>query len=167
MSLLFTKPLCRRYRIDEIIRNLFYDLKNGWQRANKGYCDRDLWDVSSWFLRTMPNLLAEFGENQQGYPGTITFEEWESILKEMAFKFTEATDKCSYQNKYDDTFPLGFNFEPVGDHLCKMVDLPMSDDEKENKDLWFEEELKIDEYKNKNFEEGIDLFKKWFWNLWD
>ena len=38
---------------------------------------------------------------------------------------------------------------------------------KEISNLYHEEYRKIVEYRHECKDKGMDLFKKWFWNLWD
>ena len=38
---------------------------------------------------------------------------------------------------------------------------------KEIEDRYFEESRKIDQYRDECKDRAIDMFKEWFWNLWD
>lgn len=131
-----------------------WDLKYRIQRFKRGYADVDLFSIDCWFLEIMPRMLDEFNDVSFGYPGTITPEEWKKIINEISFKFKESTDDCSYKNKYEDMEWEWSDKLIAEGHDCSM------------KDLWFKEEMKIDAYKKQCFEEGIDLFKKWFFQLW-
>lgn len=87
------------------------------ERATKGYCEKDLWDIESWFLRIMAGMLAEFkikrhgspqrlGENyvnEQGFLVNDTCHaEWDGILDEMVRLFRESVEEtCSRKNPYE------------------------------------------------------------------
>ena len=38
---------------------------------------------------------------------------------------------------------------------------------KEIEDRYFEESRKLDQYRDECKDRGIDMFKEWFWDLWD
>ena len=38
------------------------------QRGKKGYCDKDLWELNTWFATTFSNMLKEFSEMAVDYP---------------------------------------------------------------------------------------------------
>ena len=112
---------------------------------------------------------------------------WKNILSEMIFFFREANkDTCTKKNPYEEEYDKAFEkFEKkygfLGDGLktdeekaeeekkglyriYMLSDVP---EYKEISDLHFAEERKIDEYRYKCKDKGMDLFKEWFWNLWD
>ena len=41
------------------IKGFFKNLKWAWQRATKGYCEKDVWNIDSWFLSIIPYMLEE------------------------------------------------------------------------------------------------------------
>lgn len=131
------------------------------QRFNRGYSDCDAWSIRDWFLQTMPEILDTMRFNLHGHPGNMTDEEWELILARMSFCFKEAyEDTCSKKNEYDDTFDINFKKNDNGTY-----DVEVSNKEMEEK--WKERQKEIDTYMQDNFNDGIDLFKKYFWDLWD
>ena len=42
------------------ILQFFSDLKCCLDRIRKGYCEKDLWEIDTWFLNVMPDMLEEF-----------------------------------------------------------------------------------------------------------
>lgn len=50
------------------IRQLFRDLKCCLERIRKGYCVKDLWEIDTWFLRIMPDMLEDFVRSNHSYP---------------------------------------------------------------------------------------------------
>lgn len=88
------------------------------ERVTKGYCEKDLWDIESWFLRIMADMLAEFKVKRNGSPSRLgenyvndkgilvndkCHAEWDAILDEMVRLFRESVeDTCSRKNPYDE-----------------------------------------------------------------
>lgn len=123
------------------LKEKFWDLKMKKERAKKGYCRQDVWNINSWFLDIIPKILKDFNEGRLGYPCDLSNDEWDNIIKRMIFCFEEANeDTCSQINEY--------NFD--------------TDTEK-----WFKRRNEIGEYQNHMKNEGLELFSKYFWNLWD
>lgn len=114
-------------------------------------------------------------------------ERWKDILSEMIFLFREANeDTCTKKNPYEEEHDRAFKeftekYGLFGDGL--KTDEEKAEEErkgsyrmympsdvpeyKELSELYFAEERKIDEYRYECKDKGMDLFKEWFWNLWD
>ena len=56
------------------------------QRGRRGYADCDVWDLGDYLMTMLPEALKQFRENMGGYPPDMTFEEWESKLKNIESK---------------------------------------------------------------------------------
>jgi len=170
------------------IQNIKYEIKYAWQRAFRGYDDRAVWNINTWFLDIMPKLLTHMKENHCGYPQGLSDNKWEKILGTMSTCFTEADeDKCSkvnkYQKEYDQMWEDFTNeFGYFGDKLPQPekcinegnVMLYMPSSKEVNRKDWqkitnkfLAEDAKIGEYRNKKLQEGLELFTEYFWNLWD
>ena len=112
---------------------------------------------------------------------------WKNILSEMIFLFREANeDTCTKKNPYEeehdkasDEFTKKYGFfgeklkteeekeeeKKTGNSRWYMLeDVP---EYKEISDLYHDEYRKIVEYRHECKDKGMDLFKEWFWNLWD
>ena len=117
MNSVFEKPSIRTPI--STTRSFFKSLKWAWQRVTKGYCEKDVWDIDSWFLSIIPCMIDDLKSNHIGFPGKLKygklkktdeekellFEEgnknWENILSTMVFLFKEAhIDTCSKINPY-------------------------------------------------------------------
>lgn len=99
-------------------------LKYARQRAERGFCDRDLWNIDHWFLTLMPEMLKEYKKKRHGSPGCLgenytnedgtlvndtCHEEWDKILDKMIFLFRECCeDTCSRKNPYEDEYLKAF-----------------------------------------------------------
>ena len=167
---IFKKPTYRWKYWWKNLNGFRRDIYYAWQRANNGYCDQDTWDISQWFLNTIPQILTRFKDNLHSYHPDFTYEEWVAIIERMIYCFKEGNEEtCSLTNQYLGTFPLGFNFEEDKDNpnFHRLIELPMTEEEKNNKRLWLEETLNISDYQEKMKKEGLELFIKYFNHLWD
>ncbi len=82
------------------LRFLCRAFKMAWQRAVKGYCNWDLWDMDFWLTHVLPPMLTELAEKGHSYPGREPFEtpeKWRAWLNSMA------SDIASLQNDWADT----------------------------------------------------------------
>ena len=143
------------------LRDKFYNLKWKLQRFHRGYSDNDAWSIRDWFLLTMPKVLDTMRANLHGSPYGITFEEWQNILERMSYCFKEAHEEtCSQTNEYEDMFDITFEENENGTYSSKI-----SNEELYKK--WSKRQEAISAYQTKMLHEGLALFKKYFWDLWD
>ena len=98
------------------------------QRAKRGFSDSNIFEIDTWFITIMPEMIAELRKKSLGYPmflrkkyldehyleeDTISdvqkkemyevcFLEWTNILSEMEHTFLEANpETCSYKELED------------------------------------------------------------------
>lgn len=140
---------------------LIYDIRSAWQRAKNGYAHSDVWDFSDWFSGNIIHMLQDLIDNQCGYPGcgdADTPEKWDEILRYMKFCFMESReDTCSRQNE-------------IKDYQCDIIkneDGSITFNTNSQFDKWSKREQELSEYRQKMLHEGLDLFKKYYYNLWD
>lgn len=112
---------------------------------------------------------------------------WKDVLSEMIFLFREANEEtCTKLNKYEaeyDAAMVRFEakygifgeklrtekekrdaFEHRGHRMYTMADVPEFADIDKN---YFDEDRKIEGYRDECKDKAFEMFKKWFWNLWD
>lgn len=158
----YTKGMLFPYKIQLIIQSISYSIKSYFQRARNGYSHGDVWDIDQWFSKTISNMLQDFIENSCGYPGygdADTPEKWKEILRYMRFCFLESQeDTCSQKNELD--IP-NTNFE-----ITKDGNLKFNSDNPEFQ-AWSKREEELALYRKKMLEEGLNLFKKYYYDLWD
>lgn len=68
----------------------FHNLKYAWQRAIRGYCDRDIWNLDIFYSDLFYQTLNKLADDTNDYPGIEpweTPEKWEEYLREMASLF--------------------------------------------------------------------------------
>lgn len=102
-------PYSKHYYIThpwKIIIHTWDNLRAAWQRATKGYANRDVWDADHYILSLLPNVLCALKDAEVGsYPGQEPFEtpeKWAAWLQEMAVKFESLQeDWAETRNEYD------------------------------------------------------------------
>ncbi len=168
-----------------------------YKRAKYGFCDKDVWAIDCWFLSVMPAMLEQLKETTHGYPisdeaevhaiseiGTVPedkgLEKWKEILSEMIFMLCEADeDTCTrvnpYEKEYDNLLIDYLTRDyPNKDEINKTHPVKLacnvSEEDSDNLELtnkYFAEESKLNKYRNGCKNRGLELFSKWFWQLWD
>lgn len=58
------------------LKEKFWNLKIKKERAKKGYCKQDVWNINDWFLDIIPKILKDFNEGRLGHPCDLSNEEW-------------------------------------------------------------------------------------------
>lgn len=66
------------------------------QRVERGFADCDLWAIDDWLLEMLPQAIHLFRERTHGYPGHITEEKWQEVLKQMEEAFTAAAKEVEF-----------------------------------------------------------------------
>lgn len=155
---LFSNKL--RFLIPRKINDWKSEIIWAWQRVFRGYDDRITWGLNDWLNENLPKILRKMKSFVHGYPSTPfkkkikndidSIKEWKNILEQMAKGF-ESAEKISDKE------------------YMKKIKL-----KKARKDMFGQDsyiDYKFDKkYYNKlykEFEKGIDLFKRWYFNLWD
>lgn len=79
-----------RFNIGKRWRNLKHWVITSYQRARYGYAQEDTWDIGWWLSKRMPEMVRDLRERGTGYPGGITFEEWQDKLRTIEEGFEAA-----------------------------------------------------------------------------
>jgi hypothetical protein len=128
---------------------MFENIKYFIQRGRRGWSDEDAWDIDHYLARIIPPMVRRIGKDGMGCPeeffdNTCKNDEchkWKEILEEIAQGF-EAAEQIK-------NLSFGFRWE------------------KENGIY----DMKVKEEKQKQlaakFDRGMELFSKYFLNLWD
>jgi len=89
-----------------LIRQAWRNICNAWQRATKGYCTADAYNMDSYLLAIMPQMLEDLRDDPCGaYPGNEEFptpESWEQWLTNLANTLRELQDDwAESRNEYE------------------------------------------------------------------
>lgn len=84
----------------------YYNLKAAWQRATKGYANRDVWNMDTWFLQVFPAMLKQLSQESHGHPISFnSYEEWTEFLYQLAMDFEKCQDdEGNDENEYYDDY---------------------------------------------------------------
>lgn len=184
-----------RREFHKIPQEVFNDFKCCVQRIKNGFCDRDIWNINSWFLNVIPDMLDELKNTAHGFPsrflkkndGTDTDEDidsgaekWNKILARMAFLFREANEEnCQRKNPYDEEYSavlhkfikrFGFNGKWVKKKDGTRVFIhDLSDIPKYRKldENYHKVEKELLEYRSDCLKKAMAMFAKYFNDLWD
>jgi len=110
------------------------------QRAEKGYAQCDVYEVSDWFVKTVRSILTDLRDRTCNHPPELEFDEWRSVLSEMI-------NLLELMDVYDDSA------------VRKKLDIDEEDMSEESNEKIVSA---VAEAKNEFF----DLFNKWFYHLW-
>ena len=129
---------------------MFEEIKYFWQRGKRGYSDRDLWNFGDYLGDIIPPALRELTKRHCGCPADLydrkkvnnECHKWEKVLEEIAQGFEAANEiesslGCSYKKELKD----GAITYKYNQKKAKLL--------------------------TEKFNRGMDLFKKYFFNLWD
>lgn len=126
------------YKAKWQLDRLYWNCRYGFERMFKGYDSVDTFETFAKFIERYTKILTEYRKTHVGYVGTMTNEEWETIIDEML-----------YHLKYMDE-------ETVTEELEK--DVP---------DNWNASAITVYEVMDKHKDAFFKLFSEYFYNLWD
>lgn len=134
-------------------------VKLAYQRATKGYCINDTYDVSVWFEEMLPAMLKELKQNHYG--GAPTWIEAEYLEKHPEYGFDYDYTYSHYDEKvdmmHDEALKYYFNIIDEIIHLLEEAKLTT-----------YSIDPRSEEYihKMKCRNRAIDLFKQYYNGLW-
>ena len=84
-------------------------VKYAFQRARKGYCDKDLWEIDTWFSTVFAAMMKEFSEKTQSYPDkeNVVYYKGEpnaEIIKTFAEKYPGLVLKSEMEDDSEEKF---------------------------------------------------------------
>lgn len=126
------------YRIKHWLKDIYYEIRYGFERMFKGYDSVDCFEIFAKFTERYEKILKEYRKYHYGYPADMTVEEWEHVIDDMI-----------YHLHYMDE-------ENVNLELSK----GMPED-------WTPSSKTVYEIMERHKNDFFNLFSKHFYNLWD
>lgn len=131
MNTVFTYPYARNFYLRhpfKLIKHFCANIKYAWQRATKGYCTQDTWDIDVWFLKTMPSMLYELAEKGNSYPEQLGFSsraQWARKLRDIANDLYKCTEEAADQlNEFSEAyFTDVYNRELAKKYLDRRIEI--------------------------------------------
>lgn len=135
----------------QLVRDMWRWPRRMWQRATRGYCTEDLFNLDQYLLSLLYATLMDFSKTNGSYPIDFnSLHDWNSTVRDIALRFYEADEN---------------NKVFVNPHQPPSTwDDNTSQQIKEN---WIAREREIVEQQKESFHRGIVKLEKYFWNLWD
>lgn len=135
------------------------------QRIERGFDDTELWSLDRTIAKYVLPRLIEFKKVTNGYPPDFeNFEEWIDIIDKMIYSF----DHIVNREKYDEELEKELGIDWVGYFDEKK--LPDGNYELVHGENYNEELMntyhKMQEEENIKIQGGLELFGKYFQNLW-
>ena len=156
-----------------LVRQAWRNLRNAWQRATKGYCKADAYNMDAYLLAIMPQMLEDLRDDPCGaYPGNDEFptpESWEQWLTKMADTLRELQDDwAESRNEYEKQYFKAMNERrTVAHNNDGNISVTYNDDDiKELHDKWLARVHELNEQQQeltiKTFTEiGRHLYQLW------
>lgn len=117
----------RERNVIEYLKRYGRQWKFAYQRAMRGYCDADVWNMKGWFLSVMPAMLNQLGNTTHSCPVAPTgsvdlatkavclsedgeqepkaMADWRETLRYMSKCFAEADEAtCEEKNAYEEAW---------------------------------------------------------------
>lgn len=159
------------------IRQFFRNIHWGWQRATKGFCDRDTWWLGDYYKVLIHDSLLRLDETQFGYPGIEpwdTPEKWSLYIQEMAQHFYNAYEGNKdelYPNLYYDAmcqYQDGWKEEKLPDGMIRVEPVILDEEEYHKyQDLWINRDREIYEIQTDELKRGMAMLTESCDRLWD
>lgn len=143
-------------------KHCYYNLKAAWQRATRGFADRDIWDMSAWFLQVFPAMLKQLSQSTNGHPINFnSYEEWTEFLYQLAMDLEKCQDdEGNDENEYYDKYIKSLNnIKYENGHMI----FPNNEISK----LYFNRMKELSEERQKLFEDCFDRITKNLRAMWD
>ena len=94
------------------LKRFWYNIQCFFERGKKGYCWRDVMDLDCFLINLLPNMLEEFNQKRNGYPGRL-------VLKHPDLSDDERSAIAYAGHKRCET--SGYSNEEVIKQLLKMI----------------------------------------------
>lgn len=135
------------------IRQFFRNIRYAWQRATRGYCDFDLYDLEHFYSQLFVDSLDDFTKNLHGAPLEFydeahdSTQPWRDYIQEMRQHFYNSIEENLVQTN-----------EIEYDH---------SSHNEEVRAKWVAREKEIQAWRDAEFAKGTQMLTKVYYNLWD
>lgn len=134
-----------------------------------------------------PSSLVNMTDDAHVHDDEESLEKWKSILGEMAYLFRESSEEtCEKKNPYEDEYEraseqfiseyglFGEKLKTPGEiekerkrGYCTMHTMGELPEYRDICDKYWDEEKRLNLYRNECKDKAFELLKNWFWALWD
>lgn len=148
----------------ENIKMFFQNIRFAWQRATKGYCSYDVWDLDAHLCYVIRDTLRRLSETTHGAPDAMFDHEkdsakpWQDLLNDMAdcidasLKEEDPEVDLAWK-KYEYAREHRENFTPQQIGFLR--------------ESWIKKNEKFQERKEEQYQKALDFLREWHGYLWD
>ena len=126
------------YRIKNKLRDVYWEIRYGFQRMFKGYDYVDTFETFAKFTERYYKILMEYKKHHNSHPSNFTEEEWDNIIDDM-LRHLYYMDEENVEKELSKNVPENWT---VGSKTTYEI---------------------MEKHKNEFFK----LFSEYFYNLWD
>lgn len=145
------------------IRWFFRSFKLAAQRIKRGYSDYDLCDFGDYMTRMAARGLEDFRIRSNGYPGTLTEEEWDEMLDKASANFFLSIDELAGFNYNKPQMPGSIDVVKHDDGSLELVHTGSTEEEFKK---WYDTINAIDKDAIERGREGWEWFSQWYPRIW-
>lgn len=145
------------------LRWFFRSFKLAAQRIKRGYSDYDLCDFGDYMTRMAACGLEDFRNKTDGYPGTLTPEEWNHMLENASANLFLSIDELTDFNYCKPEMPGELKIVEKENGELTMSHIGATDEEIK---VWMETINAIDKDAVERGREGWEWFSKWYQHIW-
>lgn len=137
-----------KYTVPSYFDDTKYEIKLAWQRVYRGFDDSAVWNHHSYHSEQTAKILRMLAEEKVGCPG------------EMYSESKNGKDSCAKWTKTLIKMAEGFEAATAIDNMEFFI---------EDEDGEYNQKESDKKYKalEKKFHEGMELYHKWYFHLWD
>ncbi len=136
-------------------KSWFRVFKYAYQRVVRGYADCDIYNLDFYYLSLFEESLKSLAKESHGYPSEFdTYQNWINYLNEMAQKFYQANESNNFYKT------------PQSDKWYAWIEEHPAEDNPYINDMIEEENMNY-LARQKDMQDGLDMMKKVFFDLWD
>jgi len=147
--------------------NFFRTIKWAFQRAIRGYCDLDRYDLNEFYRELFISSISDMEANLWSHPYKVSEEKWRATLKQIVELFKKSDyNRAETENPYYEDY-----MKMLSERGKKIADFedffnsPYAAEEATIRDNYFAQYDLISKDVEKNRKEALKLFSKWFNHL--
>lgn len=146
------------------IRQFFRNIRFAWQRATKGYCDWDTWDLDTFYTNLLIDSLQKFRKEANGHPMYLqSIEAWHEILDEIILLLKQYAEEAPIEeeNEYETAYYEYLKKSNLSDLVTQR-----SEEEKTLSVNYYKREAELSEIRDAKRKRAFELISLHFNNLW-
>lgn len=144
----------------------FRNIKYAFQRIKYGFCERDVWDLYSYWCRLIPAQLKYLAENHYAHPYDMSDDQWYNWLYETAYliEYADPEGKNIKMPYWDLLYDKYLKSGSLGAQT-------LTKEQQEEKEILYKyhhaEVASIERHCRDNLKKGMKKITDRFYDLWD